>query len=419
MKYEVLSNFATIIVMTDKKVTEGKSKSSTKKILRSKKKSADKGMSLEVFDGIYLELKDQIEAHEKSVEVVGKYAEDYDNKIIKKLETVLKKLSKKGSKLTRSDLDLLTENLKEKPRQGLIFKKNSIVSMVSILDDMFSSILRHYYSQNHQKLSVESKSISFAELDEITKIEDAKNHILTKEIDQILLNEGVKNRFQILQTEMGIRLPKNQDHIKEINKLIKTRNLVVHNSCKADKEYVSNYGEGKIKIGDQLRFTNKNLEDSLALILFMGGYILQLCQLKHKSRQIESRDFILNDVIHLLVKKNNFAYLREIYDLSKNIKLNDSNKKVIVINYCIGQVKQGKKKKHILEILNKEDWSDISPEVKLCLLALKEEHKEFYTLLKKMIKDGIIGKLEILDWEIFTLYSKKPEFRDVVKNIIK
>jgi hypothetical protein len=150
MKYEVLSNFATIIVMTDKKVTEGKSKSSTKKILRSKKKSADKGMSLEVFDGIYLELKDQIEAHEKSVEVVGKYAEDYDNKIIKKLETVLKKLSKKGSKLTRSDLDLLTENLKEKPRQGLIFKKNSIVSMVSILDDMFSSILRHYYSQNHQ-----------------------------------------------------------------------------------------------------------------------------------------------------------------------------------------------------------------------------------------------------------------------------
>ncbi len=373
----------------------------------------------EKFKGIYIQYKINIELHEKSVFVIGDYANKYDSSIKKRLNEIYEKIKTKKGKLTVLDLNTLEKYLEMHPQQESLFAKNTIVSIVSLMDNVFSSIFRYYYSNNPERLSIENKSITYAELNEVAKIEDAKTYLLDKEIEKILLNEGIKDRFRILKEDMGITLPDNKEHLDELNKLIKTRNLIVHNSCCADQEYIKKYGSKGMEKGSHIPLNKQYLLDSLALVFYIGGFILQSVQIKYADKKLDDRDFILNDLIHELVKKEKFTYIKELYNASKIFTLTDMTKKMIVINFCIGAKKQGRSKQHIDQILEKEDWSVEDDDLSLYLYALKDQHNMFYSHLKKLIKNNQIRKRELLEWEIFTFYRKKAKFREIIKKVIK
>jgi len=373
----------------------------------------------EKFRAIYDRYERTIELHEISISVIGNYAKKYDYSITKKIIEIIKKIDTKNGKLTALDLSALAENLDKHPQQELLFLKNTIVSIVSLMDNMFSLIFRYYYSKNPDKLSIDNKSITYLELDQVEKIDDAKTYLLDKEIETILLNEGIRNRFKILKEEMGIILPNNQEHLQELDKLIKTRNLIVHNSCNADQEYIKKYSTESLKKGNEIPLDREYVLNSLALAFYVGGFILQSTQIKYTDKKLNSSDFILNDLIHELVKKEKYTYLKEIYNVSQELALDDSTKKMIVINFCIGAKKQKKSKEHIEKILIKEDWSMADDYISLCLYALRDKHELFYSQLKKLIKDKRITGKKILEWQIFTLYRKKAKFREIIKKVIK
>ncbi|MEX2369261.1 MAG: hypothetical protein WD552_02635 [Candidatus Paceibacterota bacterium] len=371
------------------------------------------------FKEIYRRFKREIKLHEKSIEVIGSYAYKSDKKILKKLESILDKAKDKRLNLSVTDIEVLMEVYNEHPDQSFLFRKNTIVSIVSLLDDVFSSIFRDYYLQNPDKLSLENQSINYTELGHVSKINEAKNYLINKEIEAILIKQGIKSRFEILKNEMDVSIPDNNEHLLEVNKLIKTRNLIVHNSCCIDQEYSKKYGDEKLKKGDRIPLSEQYLKNTLSLVFYIGSYILQSVQLKQFSKKLESNDFILNDVMHELVKKENYTFLKEMYNFAKDSDLDDINKKMIVINFCIGLKKQGKSLSHIDKVLEQEDWSVEEPTIELCLSALKEDHDDFYSKLETLIKNKKISKRELLDWEIFSLYRRKTKFRKIVKKVIE
>jgi len=371
----------------------------------------------DIFTQEYQILKSAVKRCEVSIDVIGKYAYEYDEQSTKKIEQILKKASKKSYQLSKEDVSLIFSETKKHPVQGPLFCRNTIVSIVSMLDNVFSVLFKFYFKENPGALSLENQELSFAELKKISSVSDARDFLIEREITKILLQKGISERLKALKKDIHINTPDDEKVILEIKKLIKTRNLIIHNNGCVDSEYAK-ICKGSQKKGDYLQINEEYLKKSLYLVLFVSGFVLQSAQTKFVKDKIKSEDFILNDVMHALLKRGEFGYLKQLYNVSEKSSLDDLNKKMVVINFCIGLKEQKKSKQHIEKVLAKEDWSVVSDEFVLALHALRDNDEEFYKLLDKLLTQKKIGKAEIGDWKIFTPYRNKIKFRKLVKKAL-
>ena len=236
----------------------------------------------------------------------------------------------------------------------------------------------------------------------------------------MLLQKGLKGRLKILGDDLGLDFKKaNNNFLEEFKKLIKIRNLIVHNEGLADSDFVILYGENKIKKGDSIKIESKYLTDSLALVYFIGCYVLQEMQLKTSGNSLKSEDFVIVNPMHRLLKNGQYRFLRSIYDYGLEVKMDGISRKMIIINYCIGLKKQNIDKKHIERVLNEEDWSVLSLDFEMALSVLKGDDNKFYDILEILIKNKEIGKHELQEWELFSFYKKKTRFKALQKKVLK
>ena len=120
--------------------------------------------------------------------------------------------------------------------------------------------------------------------------------------------------------------------------------------------------------------------------------------------------------MHYLVEIERYDLLRPIYDFALiEGNLNDVNKRMIIINYCIALKKQGKPLEHIEKVLEVEDWTSTSDDFEMALNALRGNDKGFYELLNKSIQSKAIGLYELQTWEIFGFYRKKSQFKNLLE----
>lgn len=392
--------------------------------IKSTKKLMNKSSNSNIFFRMFNVFENNIALHEVSISTIGSYALRYDKSIFKKLDDIIKNINTKKRKNAslsdaniRSFLQIITT---KHPNQMQLFSKNTIVSIVSTLDGLFAKIFEHYYTEYPDKLSIENRNITFSELKKITNIEEAQKFLINREVELLLLQKGIKDRLKILGDSFGINILENSDHIQALKKVIKVRNLIIHNQGRADDEFINLYNDSKnnIKKGQLIKIDQKYLIESLALVYFIGGYVLQVAQSKLSKEPIENEQFIINNVMHKLLKDNKFNLLRPIYDYAISGGLNDSNKKMVIINYCIGLKKQGKEKEQIEKVLEKEDWTVVSSELSdfsMSMDALRGNHESFYNTLEKLINNKIISKDELLEWEIFSFYRKTSKFNELLE----
>lgn len=356
-----------------------------------------------------------------SLNTVGTSAEKYDKKYLKQREDLFKRISSKSS-ITERDIFELIELNEKHPAQLMLFTRNTITSIVNIIDSVFAEILKFYYKTNPEKISGENKSISIKDLETLDNLKEAKEFLVNREIDKLLLHKGIQERLKEFR-DIGLMIPTKTDHIHELNKLIKIRNLVVHNACQVDKDFEKKYATKDEKVGDSIELTKEYLAESLSVALYFCGVLIQSAQIELVKDKKDDNEHFLHDVTHKLLKEEKYQYLDEIYKLVfvDEMNIDDINKKIITINYCIGLKKQNKTQNRIDKELDKQDWTSVQDEtdLQMCLHALKGEDKKFYDTLDILIERKKISQTELLDWEIFKLYSRKKKYREIVKKQIK
>lgn len=378
------------------------------------------------FDRMYRVFSNNISLQEVSIDIIGSYASRYDDSVTKDLDRLLKEKFKenKGKKaksitLTPDEVDKLIILVKKHPDQSYLFSKNTLVSIVSVLDTLTARLFEFYFSKNPSQLSIENQSLTFSELKEIEDVSQAERYLVNREVELLLIQKGFRERLKILKDVLGIDLPQKTEIISELSKLIKIRNLIVHNEGKADANFVKLYGIEGVKVGDSIKVSKEYLVESLYLVYFFGSFLLQEAQLKFSTDKIKSDEFIINDVVHRLVKKCNYTYIGQIYTYVKEKPLDQINQKMAIVNYCIGLKKKGIEISKIKVILDKEDWSAVPHDFLMSIAALKDDDVNFYKYLELSIKNKIVGKSELEEWEIFSFYRKKTKFKTIVSKSLK
>jgi hypothetical protein len=373
---------------------------------------------LNVFTRMHRVFENNISMLDVSIEIIGSYASKYDkselDKFLKLIEPKLKEAKrKKHLVFTDSEAEELLKVRTRQPRQGELFKRNTLVSTVSTVDTLFAKIFEYYYSRFPEELSIDNQKITYNELREIKKIEEAREFLISREVELLLLQKGLRERLKILSDKLKISFSGEDTLIKEFKKLIKIRNLIVHNEGRADSEFAEEYNEENIKKGEKIKISEKYLKKSLALVYFVGSYVLQMLQSKLEETLVPADEFILNNTLHNLLKKESYEFNRMIYDYAIKNEIDEVNRKMIVINYCIGIKRQGKEVEHIDKVLDKEDWTVITPDFEMAIECLKGNDDKFYKILGELIKSKKVGKWELENWELFSAHKKKPKFKAI------
>lgn len=350
-----------------------------------------------------------------SILVLGATAEKYDLKVREENQVLLKTIIKK-KKITEKDIFDLNQMRTKHPAQFMLFTRSTITSVVSVMDTVFAKILKYYYTTNPTKISDENKTISIKDLESLESVEEAKKFLIQREIDKALLHKGIQERLKVFK-EIGLTVPTKSEHLYELNKLIKIRNLIVHNSSQCDTEYEKKYAKKGEKNGDALILDKDYLQEAIAVTLYFCGVLIQSAQVKLLKDDTGKNKHFIHDVAHKLLKDGRYHFLAEMYDSIESLGIDDINKKIIVINYCIGLKKQGKSQAKINKELDRYDWSLVQEEtdLQMCLHALRGDDVKFYITLENLIKRKKVDQSDLLDWEIFKLYSGNARFRQIVR----
>lgn len=388
--------------------------------MRKSKKDLQKSDQVDTYIRLFNIFEDNIALHEVSIDTLGKYAENYDKRVI---ETMIAKIeASKLKKRKRISTGELYEELaqfmdfvEKRPRQAKLFAKNTLVSIISTFEHLLADLLRVYFTTFTDRLSLDNKSMSYEELKDLGSIEDAKRHLIEREVQLLLISEGLKEKIKRITSELGQNaIP--QDYFARLSKIIKIRNLIVHNEGKADKDYVKRFGDGKIQEGDILPVSKDELTQALSLVYFLGSILIQDTQINFSKGEQEGYGYVLNSAIHRMVKKRDFDHIRHAFDYAKSSKMGDVNKKRIVINYCIALKQQERSLNNIEKVLNTEDWSTArgDKKFKMVLHAIRDEHALFYQELETLTKHDQIDLLSLDTWAIFDFYKRQKRFKALV-----
>ena len=297
--------------------------------------------------------------------------------------------------------------------------KSTLINLIVIFETLIADLI-HVISENYPKaINLENYSLNFNELQEISKIEEARKYLVSKLIDN-LLHEAHEEIFKFLEKVTGIKMDfysRNKEIFTEINS---RRNIFVHNRGIVNSDYISKVSERliekyKIKKG-QAAETNKNyILDSISFIEALGIYLVSKIWKHFEPDDKEKSTFLLNDIVYKSLLNKHYYVSEQIaefimFDNSSSEEIRDMAK----LNYWLSLKRTGRFEQ-VKENILKCDFSSKKLTLKLGLSALKEDKNEFCKILKEVLEKKEITIKDYNEWPIL----EEMRSLKLCQNIIK
>ena len=123
-------------------------------------------------------------------------------------------------------------------RSERIVARNFIVSILSQFDTYIGQLMKCVYRIKPDLIENSERQLSYAQLRNFSKIEDARNYIIEKEIET-LLRESHSEQFRWFEKKLNIKLTQDLPIWKDFIELTQRRNLFVHNDGKVSSQYLN------------------------------------------------------------------------------------------------------------------------------------------------------------------------------------
>jgi len=363
------------------------------------------------------------------------YGDKNYNKLIKdkkKMLTLCKKsfdykCDKDGKigKLSAKNYTILkntTETLKKlaiKFRSKEFIFYSTLMNLVSIFHKLLSDII-HIISELHpERLKLDDDLISFNDLKNVKKIDEAKDIILSRKIDS-LLYEGIEDHFKFIEDSTGLKFDFLEEHMEGLKEIIQRRNIFVHNDGIVNNQYLEKVDKKLIKKfsakkNEKLKTNKDYLRDSINLFEAVGVYMTATIWKNFEPKKKERSAFLNDHIVYpRLLEKRNFVaeHIAEFIINDKNAKA--TIKDCATLNRWLA-IKQDGRFKKIEKEVEEIDFSSREKTLQLGLLALLDNKKQFFILLPKCIKSKELAIEEYKEFPIFEKMRKTKESKDFLE----
>jgi len=301
--------------------------------------------------------------------------------------------------------------------------RNFLVSFVSEFDAFIAYLIKFIYTKKPKLLSGLERSVSFDELLSFESIEDAQQHILTKEVESIL-RKSHSEHFSAMEKKFDVKLRKDLDIWPLFIELTERRNLFVHCDGIVSKQYMKVCSENNVDLSGivlqgKLRADINYLKTAYKTLYELSSKLVHVLWRKLFPEERKEADSALNELAYDLISDGEYELAVALLDFGLHvIKKHDNEriKRMMVINLAQAYKKTGDEKK-CFSLLKKYDWGAVGYEFKLAYELLNENYSKVESLLRKLVSVGDLGEVEVLDWPLFSDYRETRKFRGVFKSL--
>lgn len=305
-----------------------------------------------------------------------------------------------------------------------LLPRNFLVSFVSEYDAFLGQLTRAILKAKPELLNDCERLLTFSELTSFTSLDEAREHILDKEVESLLRNSH-HQQFKWLESKFNIPLTKGLKSWPTFIEIMERRNLFVHCDGVISEQYLKNCKDhgvdiNGLNVGDKLVSKPDYLREAYICLYEISVKLSQVLWRKQFPEQCDSADDSLIEITYELLLNEQFETCKRLLDFGVNtIKNHDSeiNKRILCINKALVH-KFLEEDKLCQNTINSFDWSACSDHFKLAVAVLMDNDNEVYELMRDIGSNNKhMPKVAYLEWPLFKMQREKPEFMKVFHEI--
>lgn len=298
-----------------------------------------------------------------------------------------------------------------------IVPRSLLVSLVSQFDSFLGRLLKALFYLKPEMLNTSEKSLTFSQLIEFKSIDNAKEHIIEKEIEAVL-RKSHSEQFDWLEKKFNIPLRKDLPAWPVFIELTERRNLFVHANGAVSSQYLRVCKDNKVnlksdvKVGMELDVSPKYFMRAYQCIYEIGVKLAQVLWRKHQPDDIQAADKHLNNTAYDLLREEKNKMAITLLDFATSVLkkcFDEEQRRISIINRAqaykwIGNAQKAR------EIVESEDWSATSVEFKLAEAVLLDDFANAASFMKKIGPNGFPSKSDYEGWPLFKEFRKSDDF---------
>lgn len=264
-----------------------------------------------------------------------------------------------------------------------------------------------YFLVRPEIISTSERNISFKELVCFGSIDEAREHILEKEIEAVI-RKSHPEQIAWLENKLEMPLTKGLNIWSDFVEIFERRNLLVHTGGVISSQYMlvcKTHGvdiTGRT-VGQRLEIGPSYYRRSADIILEFGIKLAQVLWRKLKPDEIEKADKALNNFAYRQLARRQYLLASTILKFGLiDMKKHGSEmvRKMMVVNYA-NALKLGGSKDEAEKIIIAEDWSAVTDDYKICVAAVRDDTKTVVEMMGKVVASEIMKKNDFRRWPVF------------------
>jgi len=324
-------------------------------------------------------------------------------------------------------LERLRNRVERREHALRIVSESFLVTLISQFDTFIGALVRAVLIQRPEILNASDRVLTFAQLQNFASMDDARIHLMDKEIDQ-LLRGSHPDQIVWFEKRMGKskvpftgRLGKWPAFIEATER----RNVVIHADAQTSHQYLEvckSVGAdlpADMTVGTRLNINltyNKGAYEATVEVGLRLGIIVWL-QFRPKDGLLVLAT--LNAVILDYVNEGKFALARDICDFGCSLVAeygNEGARKMLTLNLaqCHKWLNDEARMK---EVLDAEDWSACDLACKLALAVLKDQSVLIEGAVRDLAKINGIEPNHYRSWPIFRKLRQDKKFQELFLEI--
>ena len=299
--------------------------------------------------------------------------------------------------------------------------KIGVIGLISAYDAYLSDLLRAIFTEKPELIFTSEKEIKFSDLRKFKSIEDAKEHILDSEVETVL-RKSHHEQFSWMASKFSMRLKEGLDVWPNFVELCERRNLLTHTGGVVSQQYINNCLDHKVpvsaSVGDFLDVDLEYFKNSIEVVAEIGMKLGHVMWRKFRPSELAKADSSLNELGMRLIADYDYATAARILEFGVGCKKhsNDRLRRMMVVNLA-NAYKLENDQMLANKILDKEDWTAVSPEFQICVEAVRGNTEVLCKMMKQAGSNGPVSSSDFKDWPVFRGVIDDKGFIDTYEEI--
>lgn len=300
----------------------------------------------------------------------------------------------------------------------------AVIGLISVYDAFLSKLLRTIFTLHQEIVFTSDKEMKFSELVKYSSIQEAKDHVIEKEVESILRNSH-HEQFSWMERKFDIKLTSGLEVWPAFIELCERRNLLTHTGGQVSMQYQKICAEHNYTVdhpvGSKLVTDAAYFKKAVQIISEVGLKLCHVLWRKIEPKDREAADKHMNNTGLSLIQSREYLVAERLLDLGANtVKKHHSDKdrRMMVVNLANARRLSGNKVA-ASQTLEREDWSATSIDFQICVAAVKEDIPGLIELMRIAGKNGVISPSEYRDWPVFREIRAIPQFKECFEAIFE